>query len=214
VASFLASVTIDISPWLPLGMAMGSVILCLILLWLVPRPKSNVENDAANPSETHSHGNIISENSDKSPAVDSLVSALRNTKFLLIVPVFIVGIFRYTTLNVLIQYASVRFGLKISTGAMFYTETAVVNIFLFLFLVPTLTTYIREKYDVRPEKIDLFLVRASVSLMCCGTLGIGLASSGKLLPIGRHLASILESRGPTYADISRSGFHICCWLFK
>ncbi|KIN00283.1 hypothetical protein OIDMADRAFT_125274, partial [Oidiodendron maius Zn] len=118
----------------------------------------------------------------KSSAISTLFTALSNTNVLLTIPAFLVGIFRYTTLNVLIQYASVRFGISIATGAMFYTETALVNIFLFLFAVPTLTIYVRKRYGVQPQRIDLFLVRSSVLLMCCGSLGIGLAWSGILLP--------------------------------
>ncbi|KAH7355376.1 hypothetical protein BKA65DRAFT_394485, partial [Rhexocercosporidium sp. MPI-PUGE-AT-0058] len=113
-----------------------------------------------------------------------LISALSNTNTLLTIPIFLVGIFRYAMLNILIQYASVRFGLKISTGAIFYTETAIVNIFLFLLLVPQLTAYIRLKYNVQPNVIDLFLVRTSVTLMCVGCLAIGFAQTRWLLPIG------------------------------
>lgn len=102
-------------------------------------------------------------------------------------PVFLVGIIRYNTLNVLIQYASVRFGMKISSGSIFYTETALINIFLFAFLIPRLTTYVVTAYGVQPQTIDLFLVRLSLSLMCIGALLIGLAQSKFLLPIGGYI---------------------------
>ncbi|KAH6696760.1 hypothetical protein DL95DRAFT_306357, partial [Leptodontidium sp. 2 PMI_412] len=113
-----------------------------------------------------------------------LLSALSNRNILLTTPVFLVGIFRYAMLNILIQYASVRFGLKISTGATFYTETAIVNIFSFLFLVPQFTAYVRLKHNVQPSVIDLFLARTSVTLMCVGCLAIGFAQTSQLLPIG------------------------------
>jgi hypothetical protein len=183
-ASFLASITTNISPWIPSSIAMGSVILCLLLLWLVPSPSLNTGVAGANHQEAP-HNESTSSASKKSQAVDTLFRALSNTNVLLTIPAFLVGIFRYTTLNVLIQYASIRFGLSIATGALFYTETAVVNIFLFLFAVPTLTTHVRKRYGVQPQRIDLFLVRSSVLLMCCGSLGIGLAWSAKLLPPGK-----------------------------
>jgi hypothetical protein len=118
--------------------------------------------------------------------VNGLRSALLNRNILLTIPVFLVGIFRYTTLNFLIQYAYVRFGVRFSTGATFYTETAIVNIFLFLFLIPNLTSHIRIKYNTRPQIIDLFLVRSSVVLMCLGCLAIGFAQSKMVLPIGKN----------------------------
>ncbi|KUJ06786.1 uncharacterized protein LY89DRAFT_678369 [Mollisia scopiformis] len=150
---------------------MASLFACLLLLALMPNTR-----DVSAVGETG--------HSNKSSGVRDILSPLSNINVLLVVPVFLVGIFRYTTLNILIQYASVRFGIKISTGATFYTETAIVNIFLFLFLIPQLSAYIRKKYDVRPQVIDLFLVRTSVTMMCIGCLAIGLAQSGILLPLG------------------------------
>lgn len=185
LASYIASVTIDISPWIPSGLAMVSVILCLLLLWIMPRPELDTEANATRPFATLSEETAgILAVSRKDHSVHNLIGTFSNTKILLTIPVFLVGIFRYTTLNVLIQYASIRFQLSISTGAMFYTETALVNIFLFLFMVPRLTAYIRKRYNVQPQRIDLFLVRTSVILMCCGSLAIGLAWSGSLLPAG------------------------------
>lgn len=169
-------------------MAMGSVLLCLLLLWLMPRPKLDSMTNLTRPLEIPDETASSSGTSNNNRSVDSLIGALSNTKVLLTIPVFLVGIFRYTTLNVLIQYASIRFSLNISTGAMFYTETALVNIFLFLFIIPRITADIRKRYNVQPQKIDLFLARSSVLLMCCGSLGIGIAWSRTLLPAGmfRH----------------------------
>jgi cytochrome c biogenesis factor len=116
---------------------------------------------------------------------DGLLKALSNTNVLLIIPVFLVGIFRYPTLNILIQYSSVQFRMKISTGARFYTETAIVNIVFFLFLIPLITSNVRLKYQTRPETIDLVLVRLSVCAMCLGCISIGLARSSYFLPIGK-----------------------------
>lgn len=192
VASFTASVTTDISPWIPCSLAMCSAIMCLVLLAIMPDPRKSSHNSyGANSSEIVEEDINRSTTSpktfSKSIAVDSLRSALSNRNIRLIIPVFLVGIFRYTTLNLLIQYASVRLGLKISTGATFYTETAIVNIFLFLFLVPRLTAYIRLKYNVRPQVIDLVLVRTSVTLMCLGCLAIGLSQARSFLPIGSFI---------------------------
>jgi hypothetical protein len=168
-------------------MAMGSVILCLFLLWLMPQPAKNTEQNTPILNVSGDESTLQGRSSMKMPrGITSIIlNALSNRNVLLIMPAFLVGIFRYTTLSVLIQYASVRFGLRISTGAMFFTETAVVNIFLFLFMVPTLTAYVRKRYGVQQQKIDLFLVRCSVLLMCCGCLCIGLAWSGMLLPPGK-----------------------------
>ncbi|KAK0119437.1 hypothetical protein ONS95_010886 [Cadophora gregata] len=186
ISSFVASITLDISPWIPCGLAMGAVVLCLILLVVMPDPGKSANSDQIRPKPGDDLGESICSPtaSSSSTSARGLISALSHRNIRLTIPVFLVGIFRYAMLNILIQYASMRFGLKISTGATFYTETAVVNIVLFLFLVPQLTGHVRRKYSIQPSVIDLFLVRTSVTLMCIGCLAIGLAQSSSLLPIG------------------------------
>lgn len=182
VASFIATVTTDISPWIPCTLSLVSVLSCLAVLSVMPNGK---------PTKLLSASGILGEGLEPRPDEPLVFSTLkkilrvasnRNVRFT--IPVFLVGILRYTTLNILIQYAHVRFKQKISTGAAYYTETAIVNIFLFLFLIPQLTSYIRREYKVRPQIIDMFLVRTSVTVMCIGALAIGLAPTRKLLPIG------------------------------
>ena len=182
IASFTASVTTDISPWIPCTLAMASVILCILLLAVMPESRKTYCSPQATPPESHMQdgGGIR-----LSPNANGILSALKTPKILLTIPVFLVGIYRYTILGLLIGYASYRFQMKISRGAIFFTEAAFVNIFLFLFLIPQLSSHLRRKYLVRPEVIDLFLVRTSVSLMSVGTLLIGISPSFNLLPIGQ-----------------------------
>ena len=191
LASFIASVTTDISPWIPCGLGMGAVFLCLALLSVMPNTRRSDSLRSGHHREVLDQGagssdiDHVIEDSLKPLSIDGIRSALSNTNILLTIPVFMVGIFRSTTLNVLIQYASVRFGMKISAGAAFYTETAIVNIFLFLLVIPRSTAYIRLKYGTRPQVIDLFLVRTSVCLLCIGALLIGLSPSRTSLPFGK-----------------------------
>ncbi len=164
--------------------------MCLGLLAVMPEPRRSSDNPYSTiPPELPTGDEIGSLSTDmkapsKSQFVNGVISALSNRNTLLVIPIFLVGIFRYAMLNILIQYASIRFGLKISTSATFYTETAFINIVLFLFLIPRLTTYIRLRYNIKPEIIDLTLVRTSVVLLALGCLTIGLAQSSSVLPIG------------------------------
>lgn len=116
--------------------------------------------------------------------LSSLKQALWTSNVRLLLPAFLVGTLRYTTLNVAIPYASVRFGLKISQGATFYTETAIINIILFLFIIPRATAHLTKNHSIDPQSIDRTLVRASLSLLCIGSLLIGLLPSRQTLPIG------------------------------
>ena len=168
-------------------MALGSIIFCLLLLWLMPAPSIGVDMSTCTigPPVIRDDENRTFVNQANKDPVTSITNAMSNIDILLTIPVFLVGIFRYTTLNILIQYSSVHFGLRISTGAMFYTETAVVNIILFLFLMPLLSAHIQTAYGIRPQSIDLYLVRSSVSLMSVGCLSIGLAPASIFLPPGK-----------------------------
>jgi len=194
IASALASITMGISPWVPSCLSLASLVLSLVLLWWMPQPAKSkeysirVNNSEELPTQTRiveaaAHTTLP----PKKSLAEDIIAAVSVPNVLLVVPIFLVGIFRYTTLDVLIQYASNRFDLKISTGAIFYTETAAINIALFLFVVPQVTDYLRKHYKVRPLFMDLVLVRTSAILMCIGSLSIGLAPSGKLLPLGMKL---------------------------
>ncbi|KAM3080581.1 hypothetical protein ACMFMG_005523 [Clarireedia jacksonii] len=175
VASYIASITTDISPWIPCGMALGSVALGLLVLWAMP--------SSQNPGETQIRS-LSSPTTIKPSIASSLIQAVSCPQVLFSIPVFLVGTLRYTTLNVLIQYSSLRFGTSISKGSLYYTETAIINIFLFLFLIPKATAWIREQFGVRPESIDLALVRISVGMLLLGSLLIGFAPEKKWLPFG------------------------------
>ncbi len=175
----------------------------------MPEPRRSSDNPYSEVTPKPTRGDDFdSLNADmKGPSeskfVDGVISGLSNRKSLLIIPVFLVGIFRYAMLNILIQYASLRFGLKISAGATFYTETAFINIVLFLFLIPRLTTYIRLRYNIKPEIVDLTLVRTSVVLLALGCLAIGLAQSSAVLPIGT-----VHSHSPKILLISYEGVSV------
>ncbi|KAI9649618.1 hypothetical protein NHQ30_002199 [Ciborinia camelliae] len=204
VGSYLASITIDISPWISCGMAMGSVILGLLLLWMIPLSQSGRQHKSSlnQPSQQTSSSSTLLP-TPKPTILTTIHYALTQSNILLCIPVFLVGTLRYTTLNVLIQYSSIRFNTKISQGAIFYTETAIINIFLFLFLIPRITTYIQSKYHVRSEKIDLALVRISVCLLLMGSLAIGLAPTKGWIPVGVSVfAAGFGSRVSTLSLIS------------
>jgi len=190
VSSFTAAVTTDISPWISCGLSMTAILLCLLLLWVMPesgksldQPPSDSHQDAM-PHPDESSPLLSAKPSAQSSLVDGIRSTLSNKNILLAIPVFLTGSLRFTILNVLIQYGSERFNLKISTGALFYTETALVNMILFLFAVPLLSSYIHKQHRISPQLIDLFMSRTCVCLLCVGSLLIGLSPSINFLPIG------------------------------
>jgi cytochrome c biogenesis factor len=182
-------VTTDISPWISCGLSMAAIFACLFLLWVMPESQKSLDVPSSDHQDTMPHPNessalLTAKLPTQSSLVDSIRGALSNKNILLVIPVFLTGSLRFTILNFLIQYGSNRFNLKISTGALFYTETAIINMLLFLFTIPTLSTYMRIKHNARPQIIDLFISRTCVCLLCLGTLFIGLSPSKEILPPG------------------------------
>jgi hypothetical protein len=193
VGSFTAAVTIDISPWISCGLSMSAICTCLFLLWVMPRPEkqdpfhpNNTPPKITVPSDENTSLLRRSQISTQNPTINGIAGALSHKNSLLFVPLFFTNSLRHTILNILIQYGSKRFELKISTGALFYTETAIVNIFLFLFLVPLLSSNLGTKYNIQPQMTDLWLARTCVCLLCLGSLMIGLSPSSKDLPFGMN----------------------------
>lgn len=172
LASGIASITLDISPWIPCGLAFGALLLCLVVLTRIPERHSVQENE----EEIEQTRSLI-----KSNKATSFRQALTNRNILFALPTFFVGSIRYSVLNLLMQYASVRFGFSISRTALFYTEMALVNMVLFLFVVPRLTTLWRTQYSFDPQRIDLGLVRISVCLLSIGALSLAISPSGEVL---------------------------------
>ncbi len=170
---------------------MMAILFCLLLLWRMPESRRSTQLTSAchqdtTPHPTESSTLLVPKPFTRSSSVGSISSVVSNKNILFAIPVFLTGSLRFTILTVLIQYSSNRFHLKISTGAFFYTETALVNMLLFLFVVPTISSYVRTKHKVRPEIIDLFVSRTCVCLLGLGSLLIGLSPSSKILPMGEE----------------------------
>lgn len=182
VSSGLASATLDISPWIPSALAYGSILFCLVIQLRIPQRSEQHRADSQNMGRRSPADEDLTEQENASlcregefPKTTSFRAAFSNHNVLLVVPAFFVGSTRYTVLNVLMQYAHVRFGWIVSRTALIYTETAIVNICLFLIVMPRLTTSIKTKYGVRPQTIDLTMVRTSVCLLSFGTLCLALS---------------------------------------
>lgn len=189
MGSFTAAVTTDISPWISCALSMMAILLCFLLLLIMPDLRklkpiaaANHEDPVSPSSETRTP--LIARPSHQSSSISIISNAFSKTNILFTIPVLLTGSLRFTILNILIQYGSNRFYLKISSGAFFYTETAIVNMLLFLFVVPTLSSYFRINYNVGPQTIDLFMSRTCICFLCLGSLLIGLSPSGKILSVG------------------------------
>ena len=117
---------------------------------------------------------------------ESLLSVFGQRNMLLAFTVLFVGALRPATLSVLLQYVTVRFGWPISQTAMLVSEIAIVNIVLFLFILPQLIVWISSRWQIQPQIIDWTIVLVSLLILALGAALIGVAPSTSSLISGKH----------------------------
>ncbi|TAQ85799.1 hypothetical protein B7494_g5856 [Chlorociboria aeruginascens] len=188
---WLASVTMDISLWIPMFLSIAFLLLTFPVMAIMPEThthKTHSESDDGIRYQNlaQNDDNIDSEHIQDFPpesltARKSMKDALRTKNIILAAPIFLVGLLRPATLNVLLQYTSVRFSWKLSRAVVIVSEVAAVNLLLFLFILPRSLAYIRKHYQTPPQVIDLKVLRISIVLLGAGALLIGLAPNIAML---------------------------------
>jgi hypothetical protein len=184
----------ETSLWIPFGLGILFVGLCIPVLIVMPESHKLDDDLSAQNSQQRSTG----VDATLRPAAsvhwkqifgrwqedqDSLISVFRRRNMLLAFMVLLVGTLRPATLSVLLQYATVRFDWKISKAAMLISEVAIVNIVLFLFILPQAIRWISFRWRIQPQTRDRIIVHVSLLILTLGALLIGLAPSiGALLP--------------------------------
>ena len=104
-------------------------------------------------------------------------------------PVFLIGLLRPSTLNVLIQYTSKFFDRRLSEAVVLVSEVAAVNLVLFLVLVPQGIHLVRVKYNLHQQVADLAVLRASMLFLSVGALCLWLAPNMSSIVTGKVLYS-------------------------
>ncbi|KAK3938171.1 major facilitator superfamily domain-containing protein, partial [Diplogelasinospora grovesii] len=184
IAPYMASSTMDASVYLPLALTLACLLISLLALTFIREardgPKhseqqsfvSPTPGDAGRDSDAFEAGSIplAIEN-------DGFVPLLRTPNVVIALILFISPAFRPTTTHVLLQYMSTRFQWKLSQSTVFISEVAVVNIVLFLLILPRLLPWLETRFKIAREAIDLWVVRASLILLVSGALLLGLAPS-------------------------------------
>ncbi|KAI1378990.1 major facilitator superfamily domain-containing protein [Hypoxylon crocopeplum] len=191
IGPIISAATMDISPYIPIALTLASIMIALGILQLIDERKPsrgrdhNPEQMFQPPESAVNHDSSIrtqaAPSSGATSRSDSLAMLLRQKNILLILAVFLTPYLRPATMFILQQYASVRFDWKISRTSLLTSEAAIVNIILFLFIIPQVTSMIRARFDVRQETIDLSVAQISLALLTGGSLLIGLSPNSNLM---------------------------------
>ena len=119
VAPSVASVTMDNNLMLPFLIGIIALLLCFPVLYVMPETlKSSDPTTQVKPAELDESTYLresYSETAVDQPMENGPWWIFRCRNTLLVVPIFFVTTFRATTLSVLLQYTTVRFGWKLSS---------------------------------------------------------------------------------------------------
>lgn len=174
--------------------------LCIPILLVMPETYSAVKSSSP---DLRAHGILdVDSNDDEdgfppippAPSADrvtsvsdvqeSFANVLWTRNFIVSLSVLLIGMQRQASLSILLQYAPVRFGLKISTAALFHTEVAIINITLFLLILPPVIRALISRGQLRPQSIDWMIILVSLLILALGAVLIGLAPSVYMLLFG------------------------------
>jgi hypothetical protein len=200
IGPYTASATMDTSPYIPLALTIFCLLTSLLTLAFIGEPKFGDRKEVIGrpTSETpvassEDAGNDPGEenNACLSGGNHSLRFLLRSYNVLITLVVFIVPAFRPTTTHVLLQYMSSRFHWKLSQSTLFISEIAVINMILYLLVLPRAILWVKSRFKTPQEVIDLAVVRLSLFLLVVGALLLGCAP--KALFIIPGTLSILPS---------------------
>ena len=119
VAPSIASVTMDNNLMLPFLIGIIALLSCFPVLYVMPETLNSADpTTQVKPAELDESTYLresYSETAVDQPVENGLWWIFRCRNTLLVVPIFFVTTFRATTLSVLLQYTTVRFGWKLSS---------------------------------------------------------------------------------------------------
>jgi hypothetical protein len=216
LAPAIASLTISKNVFIPFGIGITIIMMCIPVLILMPETHQGGNESASNLHSTQDNevtattvrGIVFqSECQDSLKPKTSLLAIFRQGRMLLAFLILYISAWRPGTVSVLLQYTTVRFGWQISQTAMLISEIAIVNIVLFLIILPQLIAWISSRWRIQPQVIDWSIVITSLLLLALGSLLIGVAPSTSILIPGEYHRKLLGIRLiSTAVVIFASGF--------
>lgn len=182
----------ETSLYISFGVGILFLLLCIPVLLFLPETHTPTAGKSRRVSQQQGPNHEYDEDTPSIPSVQlsddvqrkpepTLLSVLTQRNMLLAFGVLYISNLRPATLNVLLQYVTVRFHWKTHEAAVLMSEVAVVNIVLFLFIVPAVNKWVSPRLHVRHDLMTWSVVLASLSLLALGALLIGLASSIRMV---------------------------------
>uniref|UniRef100_A0A093VVB7 Uncharacterized protein n=1 Tax=Talaromyces marneffei PM1 TaxID=1077442 RepID=A0A093VVB7_TALMA len=189
------------SPWRPLLIGWGIVIVGLSLGMTLPETKNAFANNSNTEQEyAHEMSDLSTLADDEAEEEGTLPFAkinapqppttawmkvkasfqaysffFKDRQVVLLSSAFLVYKLSRGTAWFLIQYVSIRYDWRLAAANMIPSLKAILMVFLFVAILPLASWYLQKKRGVDSRAKDIILTKASVMCLLVGTLGIGLS---------------------------------------
>jgi hypothetical protein len=137
------------------------------------------------PKDRSSLRDLISRSSSQVKSeIHDYIKLFRSSKNItLCLLIFLVTSLSDNNLNVLLQYASKRYGWTISQAAYLFSVKAGVNVILYTLIMPLGLQKLKYSWGFSSVYANLWAEKSSILLLCLGSLAIGLSFNiGLLIP--------------------------------
>ncbi|KAF2261848.1 MFS general substrate transporter [Lojkania enalia] len=153
----IAYTTLKSSLWLPY-LVCGISLLCTfpVLLKMPETLASNVRQ----------HADI--EGPVERTGITAYLQFLKDWRILVGVATVFLAQFRNNTIEILLPYTSIRFGLELGETAMLLSVVSAVNIVVFLILLPAATTFLQENIGLSSHLVNMYVARTSSAMLTIG----------------------------------------------
>ncbi|KAK2603984.1 hypothetical protein QQS21_003820 [Conoideocrella luteorostrata] len=219
IGPLIASITADVSPWLPFIISYILLLLTFPLLAIMPQDHTTSESTlttSGHSEDVHGlpeHRSIIRAITYASIDQYQLLNIIfSNRNMRLAAVVFLVCTFRGISMRAFIPYASVRFGWKLSRTNALISEVALVNLVLFFFIMPALLRMISKYFKPANQTLNVGIVKASLSLLFTGSLFLAFATNSAffiaatmIYGLGFGARSTLLSLATSWINPERAG---------
>lgn len=185
-APAMANWSMRISLDVPFGLAWGYLGIGSLLALTIPDYPKNSSSRTANGDR------VVGPSTRSSSLLRSVYTYFQTLRpitesrsAILTLPIFFVGMFRMAIISVMMQFPRIRFDWTLLQVTELFTATAIMNLVIFLGIVPYCLWRLRSKYATTELGIQIMLVRCSLISTGLGCLLIGIAQAPVVLCLGK-----------------------------
>lgn len=207
VASFLMS---RIGTTIPIAVAYAVALFSCALTLLVAEtrqvegPSNGVDSDSQSTTDslTAPKKQVFDLADRFARTVASFRPLLQSPSLVALILSFVISTIGTSSINIIIQYASKRFDIPISSVGFLLTIRAALTIVVFLAILPLLGRFLKHRYTLDGPSHDLWLARLTVLCFPLGFLMITLGSDLTLMSVGTILTALGSGCGTLLRSVA------------